>query len=131
MFGAGHPFPGPSQVTGIDNDTRESPSRCLLYVTLIDTPGVAGGLGDDRARRQSMNPQTRALLVSLIGLGFALAALSALPLSAAADSTDVLGPQTVSATVAMPVDIHAEVTAMDCDNSPGPYITLSGELAVG
>src|SRR2546422_2083292 len=78
-----------------------------------------------------MKHQTRALLVSLIGLGFALAALSAIPLSAADGSTDVLGPQTVSATVAMPVDIHAEVTAMDCDNSPGPYITLSGELAVG
>ena len=78
-----------------------------------------------------MKHQTRALLVSLIGLGFALAALSAFPLAAADGSTDVLGPQTVSATVAMPVDIHAEVTAMDCENSPGPFITLSGELAVG
>src|SRR3989442_14145870 len=102
-------------------------TRALRAVrNAYDHPG-----GRRLARRHPMKHQTRALLVSLIGLGFALAALSAIPLSAADGSTDVLGPQTVSATVAMPVDIHAEVTAIDCDNSPGPYITLSGEVAVG
>ena len=78
-----------------------------------------------------MRHQTRALLVSLIGLGLALAALSALPLSAAGGSTDVLGPQTVSATVAMPVDIHAEVTAMDCDNSPGRSLSIRRRITLG
>jgi len=41
------------------------------------------------------------------------------------------GPQTVSTTYQMPVRLQGSVSESGCDNSPGPYITLSGELALG
>jgi len=74
----------------------------------------------------------RTLLVSLIGIGLALAAFSALPLSArGADSSNAIGVETVSATVPMATEVHTDVTTGGCDNSPGPYITLTGEISLG
>lgn len=84
-----------------------------------------------------MHRQTN-LLVGLCAAAIALAALGALPLSAAGGAprtagttSDAIGAQTVSATVPMPETAHVDMSSSGCDNSPGPYITLSGGLALG
>jgi len=56
------------------------------------------------------------------------AGVAALLLSAAT----VLADQTVtSASFKMPAKVTSDLTFADCDNSPGPTITLSGELNLG
>ncbi len=75
-------------------------------------------------------------IVCLIVLALALAALSAtiLPRSNASTSVttadDAIGKQSVSAEVPMPVGVHIDAASSDCQNSPGPKITLSGQLAL-
>src|SRR5439155_831982 len=79
------------------------------------------------------NIHNRIAIVGLIVLGLGLAALSgafvprgyASTISTAGDS---IGKQTVSADVPMPVAVHVDASSSGCDNSPGPTITLSGEL---
>src|ERR1041385_1774046 len=39
--------------------------------------------------------------------------------------------QTVSVNFAMPTQVKADVSLTDCDNSPGPTVTLSGNLLLG
>src|SRR5437867_1066556 len=81
------------------------------------------------------NIHNRIAIVGLIVLGLGLAALSgafvprgyASTISTAGDS---IGKQTVSADVPMPVAVHVDASSSGCDNSPGPTITLSGELAL-
>lgn len=75
----------------------------------------------------------RNILVSLLALGLTLAALGAFSPGGTAgrSSNDAISPSTVSATVPMATDAHADVTASGCDNSPGPYITLTGEFSFG
>src|SRR5207249_740796 len=41
------------------------------------------------------------------------------------------GAASVSTTVTIPASVAASVTADGCTNNPGPFITLSGELALG
>ncbi|TLZ84512.1 MAG: hypothetical protein E6K02_10460, partial [Methanobacteriota archaeon] len=73
--------------------------------------------------------------MGLIVLGLGLAAFSvafvprgfASTISTAGDS---IGKQSVSADVPMPVAVHVDAASSGCDNSPGPTITLSGELAL-
>jgi len=73
-----------------------------------------------------------ATIVSLLAIGLALAALGALaPTTRGGSSNDAIGPGTVSATVPMATDVHADVTSGGCDNSPGPWITLTGEISFG
>ncbi len=77
-----------------------------------------------------MNRKTT--IVSLLAIGLALAALGALSPSAAGGGTSgAIGPGTVSATVPMATDVHTDVTTGSCDNSPGPWITLTGEISLG
>lgn len=42
-----------------------------------------------------------------------------------------LALQTVSTEISMPVRMNATVQAFDCENSPGPQITLEGTLSLG
>ncbi len=58
-------------------------------------------------------------------LGIAIAA-AALLLSTAAQAG-----QELSMPVTMPIQVTLNVDASDCDNSPGPYVTLEGEIAIG
>ncbi len=77
-----------------------------------------------------MNRKTT--IVSLLAIGLALAALGALsPSAAGGQSSGAIGPGTVSATVPMATDVHTDVTTGGCDNSPGPWITLTGEISLG
>jgi len=72
--------------------------------------------------------------VSLLATTLALAALGVLPVSASggrSSGSDSIGVQTVSATVPMPENAHVGVTASGCENSPGPYVTLTGEISLG
>ncbi len=39
--------------------------------------------------------------------------------------------QEITLPVTVPMQVTLNVNATDCDNSPGPYITLEGEIAVG
>src|SRR5438093_5894568 len=41
------------------------------------------------------------------------------------------GAASVSTTVTIPASVTASVTAAGCTNNPGPFITISGELALG
>ncbi len=43
----------------------------------------------------------------------------------------VYAGQSVSDTLPVPASLRGSVTANGCSNNPGPYITLSGELALG
>jgi hypothetical protein len=45
--------------------------------------------------------------------------------------TDAGAASKVSTTFQMPVRMQAAVEASGCENNPGPYITLSGELTLG
>jgi len=72
------------------------------------------------------------LVVGLLTAALALAALGVAPMSAVGGGgSTAIGTQTVSATVPMPNSAHVDVEASGCDNSPGPYITLTGEIALG
>ena len=74
----------------------------------------------------------KSVVVSLLATALALAALGLVPVSfAGGGSSDAIGTQTVSATVPMPEHASVDVTASGCDNSPGPYVTLTGEIALG
>jgi hypothetical protein len=42
-----------------------------------------------------------------------------------------LASQEVTLPVTLPMQVTLNVNASDCDNSPGPFITLEGEIAVG
>jgi len=46
-------------------------------------------------------------------------------------ATTVRADQTVTAKFAMPVQVDGSVAFSDCENSPGPTITLSGNLILG
>ncbi len=74
-------------------------------------------------------------LVSLLAIGLAIAALGVLPPAAGGGSPTSSGGissgQTVSAWVPESVSAHTDVSASGCDNSPGPYITLTGEISLG
>ncbi len=76
-----------------------------------------------------MNRKTT--IVSLLAIGLAIAALGALAPVARGGSEKAIGPGTVSATVPFGTDVHTDVVTGDCDNSPGPFITLTGEIAFG
>jgi hypothetical protein len=41
------------------------------------------------------------------------------------------GMPSVTADLAIPASVHTTSTMSGCDNSPGPYITISGEFALG
>jgi len=80
--------------------------------------------------------RTQALLVSLTAAGVLLAVIgmAALPLGAVAGKrtgTDAIGSQKVTAAVPMDVKALVDAASSGCTNSPGPQITLSGELALG
>jgi len=73
-------------------------------------------------------------IVSLLAIGLAIAALGALPPVAGGESNTsggISSGTTVSAWVPEGITAHTDVSTSGCDNSPGPYITLSGELALG
>lgn len=63
-------------------------------------------------------------LVSPLRIGIAAVALALLTPSSRAD-------QQVSAPYQLPMNIHAVVDESDCENSPGPQITLGGEIRLG
>ncbi|HEV8595489.1 MAG TPA: hypothetical protein VGR51_08175, partial [Thermoplasmata archaeon] len=71
--------------------------------------------------------------MGLIATALAFAALGIVPMSVAGGrgDSDAIGVQTVSADVAMATDVHADVATGGCSNSPGPWITLTGELSFG
>ncbi len=60
-----------------------------------------------------------------LALTAALAAVVLLAVTAA------VGVQQVSTTYSMPTSVKASIKASGCNNSPGPYITLQGEIALG
>lgn len=77
--------------------------------------------------------RAKAILVSLLVVGLAIGALGALQPSAGGgtkSSSAITAGQTVQASVPQDVAAHADVSASGCDNSPGPYITLTGEIAL-
>ena len=83
------------------------------------------------------NIHKRLAIVGLIAVGLALAALgtsAVLPGGAgttvSGESTTLVG-KTVSATIPMPTHVKASATTSGCENSPGPQITLTGEIAIG
>jgi hypothetical protein len=77
-----------------------------------------------------MRPTTHKLL-ALLGAG-ALAACRE-PGSEAniLAATSASSPAQVSASFAQPLRVSTTTELSGCDNSPGPYITVSGELAIG
>ncbi len=47
-------------------------------------------------------------------------------------SADVVSsPMSVTAALAIPASVRTNTAVSSCDNSPGPYITMSGEFALG
>ena len=74
-------------------------------------------------------------IVSLVAIGLAIAAFGAIAAPAAGETNTTTGDigagTTVSAWVPENVAFHTDVEASGCDNSPGPFITVSGELALG
>ncbi len=62
------------------------------------------------------------------GLKAGTAALALLGLSLA---VGVRAEQMVSTPVTMPIHINGTLEVLDCDNSPGPQITLSGSMLLG
>ncbi len=69
--------------------------------------------------------------VGLLATVLALAALGVVPWSATGGGSDAIGVQDVSATVPMPEHVSVDVSTSGCDNSPGPWITLTGEISLG
>ena len=70
-----------------------------------------------------------------MAIGLAISAFGAIAPAAAGGTNDTTGDigagTTVSAWVPEDVSFHTDVETSDCDNSPGPFITVSGELALG
>ena len=67
-----------------------------------------------------------ATTIKKLGMAMAGAALAAFSLFPQAQAV-----QTVSTNVAMPVALNGTVTAFDCANAPGPWITFEGAMTLG
>ncbi|MGH7529269.1 MAG: hypothetical protein ACREMN_02715 [Gemmatimonadales bacterium] len=74
-----------------------------------------------------------ATLCILLGSIVALACrdTAAGPEGLAADLTTTASPITQEQTFSMPVSVLATTEVTGCDNSPGPYITISGAMTLG
>jgi len=58
-------------------------------------------------------------------------AILALTALGVANSATVRADQAVTARLSMPVQVHGKVTETGCNNSPGPQVTLEGEILLG
>jgi hypothetical protein len=75
--------------------------------------------------------RTTHILLSLFGAGaFAACREPGMEANILA-ATSAGAPTQVNATFAQPLRVTTVAELSGCDNSPGPYITLSGELAIG
>ena len=58
-------------------------------------------------------------------------AILALAALGVACSGNVRADQSVTARFSMPVQVNGKVTETGCNNSPGPQVTLEGEILLG
>jgi hypothetical protein len=79
-----------------------------------------------------MKPKS-VLAVGLLATVLAVGVIGFAPWAAAAGGGggSAVGVQSVSATVPMWEEASVDVETSGCDNSPGPYVTLTGEIALG
>lgn len=71
------------------------------------------------------------ILLALLGAGAAAACREPGTEANILAATSAGAPTQVNATFAQPLRVSTVTELSGCDNSPGPYITLSGELAIG